>query len=249
MVSYNLLYVMSLLEYWRGTKDRETVLDLWPVALRQVEDALRYVRPDGIFDQSRGSSWNFFDWRPGIDVAVCIQALTIDALHGITELGQELGRSEDVKAYPARAKLMTAAARKQMMDKKSGLFVSGPDRQVSVLSQAWMIRAGVLNRKEARRALTTVLEMPESLKPGTPYATHYLIEAMLLAGMTDEAREYLTDYWGGMVQRGADTFFEAYDPTNDNLSPYNFSPVNSYCHAWSCTPIYFIHKYPEVFQR
>ena len=249
MVSYNLLYVMSLLEYWRDTKDRETVLDLWPVALRQVEDALRYVRPDGIFDQSRGSSWNFFDWRPGIDVAVCIQALTIDALRGITELGQELGRSEDVKAYPARAKLMTAAARKQMMDKKSGLFVSGPDRQVSVLSQAWMIRAGVLNRKEARRALTAVLEMPESLKPGTPYATHYLIEAMLLAGMTDEAREYLTDYWGGMVQRGADTFFEAYDPTNDSLSPYNFSPVNSYCHAWSCTPIYFIHKYPEVFQR
>ena len=249
MVSYNLLYVMSLLEYWRDTKDRETVLDLWPVALRQVEDALRYVRPDGIFDQSRGSSWNFFDWRPGIDVSVCIQALTIDALRGITELGQELGRSEDVKAYPARAKLMTAAARKQMMDKKSGLFVSGPDRQVSVLSQAWMIRAGVLNRKEARRALTAVLEMPESLKPGTPYATHYLIEAMLLAGMTDEAREYLTDYWGGMVQRGADTFFEAYDPTNDNLSPYNFSPVNSYCHAWSCTPIYFIHKYPEVFQR
>ena len=249
MVSYNLLYVMSLLEYWRDTKDRETVLDLWPVALRQVEDALRYVRPDGIFDQSRGSSWNFFDWRPGIDVSVCIQALTIDALRGITKLGQELGRSNDVKAYPARAKLMTAAARKQMMDKKSGLFVSGPDRQVSVLSQAWMIRAGVLNRKEARRALTAVLEMPESLKPGTPYATHYLIEAMLLAGMTDEAREYLTDYWGGMVQRGADTFFEAYDPTNDNLSPYNFSPVNSYCHAWSCTPIYFIHKYPEVFQR
>lgn len=249
MVSYNLLYVLSLLEYWRDTQDRETVLDLWPVALRQVEDALRYVRPDGIFDQSRGSSWNFFDWRPGIDVSVCIQALTIDALHGITELGHELGRDGDVKAYPARAKQMTLAARKQMMDRKTGLFVSGSEKQISVLSQAWMIRAGVLNKKEARRALTAVLGMPESLKPGTPYATHYLIEAMLLAGMTGEAREYLTDYWGGMVQRGADTFFEAYDPENDHLSPYNFSPVNSYCHAWSCTPIYFIHKYPEVFQQ
>ncbi len=249
MVSYNLLYVLSLLEYWRDTKDRETTLDLWPVAIRQVEDALRYVRPDGIFDQSRGSSWNFFDWRPGIDVSVCIQALTINALQGITQLGRELGRDEDVKAYPARAKLMASAARKQMMDRKTGLFVSGKDRQVSVLSQAWMIRAGVLNKKEARRALTTVLGMPSSLKPGTPYATHYLIEAMLMAGMNDEARDYLTSYWGGMVQRGADTFFEAYDPQDDNLSPYNFSPVNSYCHAWSCTPVYFIHKYPEIFQK
>ena len=249
MVSYNLLYVLSLLEYWRDTQDRQTALDLFPVALRQVEDALTYVRPDGIFDQSRRASWNFFDWRPGIDVSVCIQALTIDALHGITELGRELGRDDDVKAYPARAKLMASAARKQMMDRSTGLFVSGSEKQVSVLSQAWMIRAGVISGKEARRALNTVLGMPESLKPGTPYATHYLIEAMLMAGMTDQARAYLTDYWGGMVQRGADTFFEAYDPADDNLSPYNFSPVNSYCHAWSCTPIYFIHKYPEVFQK
>ncbi len=30
--------------------------------------------------------------------------------------------------------------------------------------------------------------------------------------MEDEARNYLTDYWGGMVLKGADTFWEAYDP-------------------------------------
>ena len=51
-----------------------------------------------------------------------------------------------------------------------------------------------------------------------------------------------------MVKKGADTFWEVYDPNNDKLSPYGFYPMNSYCHAWSCTPVYFINKYPEVFQ-
>jgi len=249
MVSYNLLYVLSLLEYYRDTKDEETAQDLWPVVKAQVEDALSYVGQDGIFDRTRKATWNFFDWRDGLDVSAPIQALTIDALKGITELGKALGKDSEVASYPARAKKMTAAARKQMLNRKTGLIESGQERQVSVLSQAWMIRAGVLSQKEGQKALKTVLAMDESVKPGTPYGTHYLIEAMLLCGMNDEARSYLTDYWGGMVKKGADTFFEAYDPQNDHLSPYGFSPLNSYCHAWSCTPIYFIHKYPEVFQK
>jgi hypothetical protein len=72
---------------------------------------------------------------------------------------------------------------------------------------------------------------------------------LIECGLQKEAKDYLVKYWGGMVQKGADTFWEIYDPNNDFLSPYNFFPVNSYCHAWSCTPVYFIRKYPEIFQQ
>ena len=51
------------------------------------------------------------------------------------------------------------------------------------------------------------------------------------------------------AKKGADTFWEVYDPNDDFRSPYNFFPINSYCHAWSCTPVYFINKYPEIFQK
>ena len=67
--------------------------------------------------------------------------------------------------------------------------------------------------------------------------------------MNAEAKKALIDYWGGMIKKGADTFWEAYDPNNDFISPYYFYPMNSYCHAWSCTPVYFIRKYPEIFQK
>ena len=50
-------------------------------------------------------------------------------------------------------------------------------------------------------------------------------------------------YWGEMVRDGADTFYELYDPEDRYASPYGSRIVNSFCHAWSSTPSYFIRKY------
>ncbi|MFK4470291.1 hypothetical protein ABH897_000006 [Paenibacillus sp. RC73] len=36
---------------------------------------------------------------------------------------------------------------------------------------------------------------------------------------------------------------ELYDPHNKAFSPYGSYLINSYCHAWSCTPTYLIRKY------
>ena len=160
-----------------------------------------------------------------------------------------IGREKEVADYPAIIKKMSQAARKYMYNQKRGVMESGVDRQVSILSQTWLIKAGVLSKKEGAHAIRTALQTDGVLMPGTPYATHYLIDAMLLCDMNQEARQYLIDYWGSMVQKGADTFWEAYDPKDDFISPYTFFPVNSACHAWSCTPVYFIHKYSDVFQK
>ena len=47
----------------------------------------------------------------------------------------------------------------------------------------------------------------------------------------------------GMMDMCADTFWELYNPENPAESPYGSSIVNSYCHAWSCTPTYLLRKY------
>lgn len=255
-LTYCLLWNSTLLEYLKDTNDLETALDLWPVARRQMEDAISYVGADGIFNQwARGSFvWLFFDWRDGLDVNTPMQGATIFALQQTYELAKMLGKEKEVASWPSLEKKMRSAARSRLYDSRKGYFVSGEERQISICSQAWMIKSGVLSAKEGQRALKTVLSLnesePESVKmPGTPYGTHYLIDAMLTCGMETDARDYLIDYWGGMVRKGADTFWEAYDPNDDFLSPYGFSPVNSACHAWSCTPVYFIHKYPELFQK
>lgn len=77
----------------------------------------------------------------------------------------------------------------------------------------------------------------------TPYMYHYYIEALLKCGDKTEALSVMEKYWGGMARLGADTFWELYNPNNPDESPYGGTIVNSYCHAWSCAPAYFLRKY------
>ena len=112
-----------------------------------------------------------------------------------------------------------------------------------------MILSGVASKAEAQKALKALPAVADAVHPGAPYMYHYYIAALIESGLKAEAKEALTSYWGGMVKKGADTFWEVYDPNDELKSPYNFFPVNSYCHAWSCTPVYFIRKYPEIFQQ
>ena len=247
--SYALLWNVTLADYLDDTGDRDTALDLFPVSLVQIQDGLSYINNEGLFDVTKKPSWMFIDHRDGLDVQASMQGVLIFALKRTYALACTLGREEEVAEYPALIRKLIQAARKHLYDRKSGLVLSGPTEQVSVMSQAWMVIAGVLDQKEGARAIRTALQNDACIMPGTPYATHYLVESMLLSGMDKEARLFLETYWGGMIDKGADTFWEAYDPRDDLYSPYGFYPLNSACHAWSCTPVYFIHKYPEVFQR
>ena len=40
----------------------------------------------------------------------------------------------------------------------------------------------------------------------------------------------------------ADTFYEVFVPDEPDVSPYGDKMMNSMCHAWSCTPSYFIRR-------
>lgn len=247
---YSLLYNVALLEYLKDTGDKETALDLWPVVVNQIKMASTYLDETHLYNPQKNTPlWLFFDWRSGLDTYTPMQGLFVFALNKSYELARLLGKEKEAKEWPVLAKRIKKSARERLYNKKEGYFVSGPNKQISYMSQIWMILSGVLSAEEGQKALKQVMTMPEAVYPGTPYAYHYLVEAMIKCGMKKEARQLLIDYWGSMVQKGADTFWEAYDPKDDFLSPYNFAPMNSYCHAWSCTPIYFIQRYPEIFQK
>ena len=249
-LDYSLLYNVALLEYLKDTGDQEVALDLWPVVVRQIEMALRQYSDDWIYDmQKKPIYWLVFDGKDNYDRQASMQGLTAFSLEKSYELAKMLGKEKEAGDWPRIAGQIKKAARKTFYDQKNGVIVSGPNRQVSYLSQVWMILSETLTAKEGAKAMATVLSMPDACYPGCPYAYHYVMEALLKCGMRQEARSLLTSYWGGMVNKGADTFWEVYDPNNDELSPYGFFPINSYCHAWSCTPVYFINKYPEIFQR
>ena len=97
--------------------------------------------------------------------------------------------------------------------------------------------------EDAADLLRRVTEMQDAVEIVSPYMMHNYVEALIAAGEQDEAIGRMCAYWGGMADRGADTFWELYNPANPDESPYGGTIVNSYCHAWSCGPAYFLRKY------
>ncbi len=241
ILDYTALLAPTVLEYLEASSDRETADDLWPLVLKQLDFTLEPVNAEGLFITPKGW-WCFIDWHRTLDKQAPEHAIVLFGLRATQRLAVKLGRENEVAFIPEIVTRMESAARKTLWDESQGLFISGPKREISWASQAWMTLAGVPTPEQAKRAMSGVLRHPTAEKPVTPYMNHYVVEALQVAGLHDEASAHMTAYWGGMVRQGADTFWEVYVPGDDRLSPYKSHLMNSYCHAWSCTPTYLLRK-------
>ncbi|MEE1103006.1 MAG: glycoside hydrolase, partial [Alistipes sp.] len=195
---YSLLYGVALLEYFKETGDRQTAEDLWPVVEYQVEFARTYLK-DGIYDVNKQPAWWLvFDWKDDLNRATPMQGLMTFCIAKSYELAEMLGYEdrEPVKEWEKVLDQMRRASKSELYDKKRGVMLSGEQGQISYLSQAWMTLSDTFSRKEAQRAMRYVLEDESTCYPGSPYAYHYIIEALLHCGMETQARELMLKYWG-----------------------------------------------------
>jgi len=241
IVDYAALFAPTLLEYAEASGDLDTARELWPVALWQtellkcfVDDAGRFTNPEKM--------WVFIDWNAKLHRDAAALGALIFGLGKTIALAERIGMGGSVSPLRDRLKQWRAAATRDLFDRERGLFISGPERQVSWASQAWLILAGVVEGPAAAGALKAVAADASAVKPGSPYGWHYVLEAMFLCDMKSQATEIIRDYWGKMVHLGADTFWEVFDPSDQRLSPYGTHLMNSYCHAWSCTPAVFLRE-------
>jgi hypothetical protein len=241
ILDYTALFAPTVLEYLEASGDRKTAEDLWPLVLKQLDFTLEPVSEEGLLITPKGW-WCFIDWHRTLDKQAPEHAVVLFGLKATLRLAEKLGKTDEAAFIPAIVTRMGTAARKQLWDESLGLFVSGPKREISWASQAWMTLAGVPSPEQAKRAMSGVIRHPTAEKPVTPYMNHYIVEALQAAGLADEAAAHMNAYWGGMVKKGAVTFWEVYVPGDDFLSPYKSHLMNSYCHAWSCTPTYLLRK-------
>lgn len=241
LMDYALFFISVLDDYYLASGDLKTVQDLYPTAKRQIEIALAQFDEDLHVLPIEG--WGcFIDWQPELDKHASLQAILIYTLRQAKHLAEVLGQETDVQWLEA---LLTKAIQAAMRfyDPEKHCFVSGAERQVSWASQVWMVLAKVLPDSQNREVMRQALKTPGLVGMTTPYMHHHLVQALLDCDLKKEAYDHLVSYWGGMLEMGADTFFEAFDPENPFVSPYGSRLVNSYCHAWSGTPAYFIRKY------
>ncbi|MCE9898012.1 alpha-L-rhamnosidase-related protein [Raoultella terrigena] len=241
LFDYSLFFVDVLYGYLQSTGDSATAQQLWPTARRQVELALTRCDDAGLVRDS-DDWWVFIDWQASLNKQAAAQGVLIYCLQRAIWLAERF-EPELAAALGDRLQALKAAAQRELWDPERGFFVSGTGRQVSWASQIWLVLAEIGSAEQHREIMRNLRENPPAIAMNTPYLRHHFVAALLQCGLRDEAIAEIKAYWGAMVDYGADTFWEIFDPAQPDFSPYGSKLINSYCHAWSCTPAWFIRQY------
>ncbi len=236
MFDYSLFFIATLRDYMKATGDADAAKELYPTARKQWELAQAQFDGDLVMDSDK-LGWCFGDWNLALNKQATAQGVYLYCTQALMELAAALQLDTSIIEQDYMQKKQ--AANTALFDESKGVYVSGADRQISYASQVWMVLGGA----NSGSVLDAVEEIPNAVGMVTPYMYHHYVDALLLAGQKDQAFAALRAYWGGMVKEGADTFWELYNPENPNESPYGGSIVNSFCHAWSCAPAYFLRKH------
>ena len=105
---------------------------------------------------------------------------------------------------------------------------------------------GYLNGADRRAVIENVLKNPNVQAITTPYMKFYELSALAEAGETEEVLRYMREYWGGMLEEGATTFWEEYKPGEhgpEKYAMYGRKYGKSLCHAWGASPLYLLGRY------
>jgi hypothetical protein len=105
---------------------------------------------------------------------------------------------------------------------------------------------GYFNESERERVIKGVMLNDKVLKIQTPYMRFYELASLCSFGMQKEVLSEILEYWGGMLDNGATSFWELYNPDEKGEAKYSMyqRPFGkSLCHAWGASPVYLLGRY------
>ena len=207
---YSAFWVMGEADYYRHTGDVWYLASLHDRLIRLLDYMVGELNDQNYF-ANRRKAWPFVDWSPQFDKDTPpARAATEFEFYkafsdGAWMLG-EMGDSGAAEKYRERANAIRRAAQAIALDPASDTF--GDRWQANAMA----IYAGVADAKETASIWQQVLSHPPKLMI-SPYYNFYAVSAMADAGHRREALDWIRKYWGGMIDEGATSFWEGYDPS------------------------------------
>lgn len=205
----------------------------------------------------RPGDWMFIDWAPEPlhntgGVTAFEQMLLVRALEATAGVAKEVGAADDANAYLARAKkLRDEIVPRYWNEEKGGLLhlmkADGSlDEQLTRYPNMFGLFYGYFDEAKRARVVKDVLLNDNVLKIQTPYMRFYELESLCSLGMQETVTKEIKSYWGGMLNLGATSFWELYNPAEKGVAHYAMYGRRygkSLCHAWGASPTYLLGKY------
>ena len=246
---YSSYWFTELEDYERHTGDRAYLEQIRPQLLSLLELMERDLDAQDNF-VNRTNEWLFVDWALDLngDTPEAHRATAMEyhrAFLAAAELLRQLGDNGDAD----RAEALAAGLKKNLQasawSPAEGDF--GPRWQTNAMA----VLSGVANADQYASIWDHVLSQVgrPTFRPNiiTPYYGAYVLDAMAKMHHRVDALKWIREFWGGMIEEGATSFWEAYDPSwsKDNFHAYLQADNSagyfvSLSHGWSTGPTYWL---------
>jgi alpha-L-rhamnosidase len=244
IAGYSAFWITGEADYYRHVGSREHLAAIHQrlIQLQRFMDAELDERDLYV---NKTKSWPFVDWSPDLygDTAEARRGTEFEFYKAYREgawLLRELGDTANAEHFERRAAALKQAAERFLAD-PGGVY--GSRWQPNAMA----VLAGIAGADRYPaiwdRVLSAVGRETFSAFSISPYYNYYVISAMARIGHRAEALAWIRKYWGGMLEEGATSFWEAYDlnwPKKDfhlSLEADGTSGLYvSLAHGWSSGP-------------
>ena len=248
---YTLYWFISLYDYYMYTGDSAFIRQNYNNAKTLMDFCNSFVDERG-FLLANEKDWVFVDWAPidnRGDISV-IQILFAKAIECMACLSSLCGDTQAHAQYTGQFQKLIPNIFKYFWSRKYQCFTHGlSDSENAVVTKYPNIFAllfGYLSEEQIRNVKAHALLDDSVLNIITPYMKFYEMAALCETGCQTEVGKYIKEYWGGMLDCGATTFWELYDPSmkgDSQYAMYGRSFGKSLCHAWGAGPILLFGRY------
>jgi hypothetical protein len=253
IMDYSLYWFVGVYDYYLHTGDTKFIKTFYPRMKSLMDFCLERRNKNGFLEPLEGD-WVFIDWANGLPKTGEVsfeQMLLARSIEAMAVSAQIAGKTEDQKTYQKLADDLKKQLFEVFWDKKENVMkhqrINGTMQDiVTRYANMFGIFFNYFNEEQKQSIKKKVLLNDSILKITTPYMRFYELEALCAMGEQDYVLKEMKAYWGGMLQEGATSFWEEYNPTKkgtEHLEMYGRPYGKSLCHAWGSSPIYLLGKY------
>ncbi|WP_435132756.1 alpha-rhamnosidase [Formosa sp. A9] len=253
IMDYSLYWFVGVYDYYLYTGDTKFIKTYYPRMKSLMEYCLGRRNKNGFLEPLEGD-WVFIDWADGLPKTGEVsfeQMLLVRSLEAMAVSAEIAGESEDYKAYKNLAEDLKTKLFDIFWDEAENVMkhqrVDGEiQKMVTRYANMFGIFFNYFNENQKQSVKEKVLLNDDILEITTPYMRFFELEALCAMGEQEFVLNEIRDYWGGMLNLDATSFWEKYDPKQtgeEHLEMYGRPYGKSLCHAWGASPIYLFGRY------
>lgn len=250
VMDYTFFWITGLYDYYMYTGDSAFIEKWYGFAEEYMNFCAGRVNEEG-FMCERPFDWIFIDWADMDNSGETSfeQILYLRAMEVMKELGGLLGK--DVSAYRSGFEKLLKKINEVFWDEERGCYThSRKDgkitEKITRYTNIFAILFNFCDGAKKDKIVKNVLLNENVQKIHTPYMRFYELAVLCEIGCHEYVINEIRNYWGGMLDEGASTFWEHYDPEVKDAKKFEMydRPFGkSLCHAWGASPVYLIGKY------